>query len=492
MIAADVRRLGPHPRRGEVEVDPRLIWWGLVVATVVAAGLRLPFLGHQSLWLDEIFTRNLIGQPSLTAVWNHVQATESTPPLYYVLAWLLGGRSAASMRALPACALIAAVPVTFLALRRLVGEWPALATAAIVAVSPELVQYSLDARAYGLFVLTGLLSLWAFAGLLERESPTRYLGWVAASVACVWTHYFGFFLVAAEAIVLLSVRPSAWRRTAGWSVVIAACLAPLAPLLSHQNGERAAFIPGIPLMTRLTQTVRQFGMGANVPRTWLEAAGLALALAAFAVGAVAAVRSGTRSRSLVALVAFGFAVPLAVAVLGIEDRFYDRNLLFLLPLLAALAAPALLRLGAAPLAVYLALAVLTSVWVSSNWRYEQADWHAAAERTKALAPAAAVITVGSTSQFSVAVAGTYVGRPATATPVFAHQGWIVVEPYRAPHHRALGPAPVPYAIIASLPGFRIERSLIVHGFRLILLTATKPTPIVPAKLPGAAVFPGPP
>jgi hypothetical protein len=26
-------------------------------ATIVAAVLRLPFLGHQSLWLDEVFTR---------------------------------------------------------------------------------------------------------------------------------------------------------------------------------------------------------------------------------------------------------------------------------------------------------------------------------------------------------------------------------------------------------------------------------------------------
>jgi hypothetical protein len=66
-------------------------------------------------------------------------------------------------------------------------------------------------------------------------------------------------------------------------------------------------------------------------------------------------------------------VPLALAVLGVEDRVYARNLVAALPLCAGLAAPALLRARALPLALYLALCLLASVWVASSWRFEQAD-----------------------------------------------------------------------------------------------------------------------
>jgi uncharacterized membrane protein len=40
-----------------------------------------------------------------------------------------------------------------------------LATASILAVSPMLVWYSTDARSYGLFVLSALLSVWAASAL---------------------------------------------------------------------------------------------------------------------------------------------------------------------------------------------------------------------------------------------------------------------------------------------------------------------------------------
>lgn len=484
-------QLGPREGQREPVIERRLIWVGLLALTLLAAAIRLPFLGHQSLWLDEIITRDIIREPTITGVWNHVRATESTPPLFYVLQWLAGARSPVAMRLIPACALIAAVPVSYFAFRRLIGEWAALAAAAIVAVTPELVEYSMDARAYGLLVLTALLSVWGFGCLLERPSGRRYLAWAVASASCIWTHYFGFFLIAGEVAVLFVVLPRNRTATLTWSLLIAVSVAPLLPLVLHQNGdERAEFITGSPLSTRLSSTVRQFAMGANVPRTWLEGAGLALAFAGLVVGLVIATRSGNRSRSLLMLAGFGFVVPLALAVLRIEDRFYDRNLLFLLPLVAALAAPALIRLRGVPLAVYVALALITSVWVATNWRYEQADWRTAVASMKKVDGAAAAVVVPQSS-FSLVPAGNYFGEPAKTTPTPASGAWIVVEPYRAAHHRALGPAPLPSAINAVLPGFKTARSMIVHGFRLVLLTATRPAVIDPAKDPGTAVF-GPP
>lgn len=478
---ATIAQPGPSASASRSEA-PRIVWLVLAAATIVAAALRLPFLGHQSLWLDETYTRDIVREPSLAGLWNHIEATESTPPLYYVLCWLLHARSAVAMRLIPAVSLIATVPVSYLAFRRFVGWRAALATAAMLAVNPLLVFYSTDARGYGLFVLTAVLSAWAFSSLLQSGSRERFGLWVLACVACVWTHYFGIFVVGAEVVTLLAMRSQLRRTTIGWSLLLGVCLIPLVPLVGNQSGdERAGFIAGIPLAKRLSETARQFAMGTNVPRAWLEATGLVVAfLCVLAGGAIAVHSRRPGPRTLLVIAAIALGMPLLLALLGIEDRFYARNVIAAVPLMAALAAPAMLRLRATPLALYLALATLTSVWVATNWRYEQADWKAALAQAESLDRDAPVLAV---TQESSPVVQAYLGRSPASAGVTTKRVWIIVEPIRAAGHRALGPAPLP-----TLPGFSILRALRVQGFLLSLLGSATPTHL--AASPGATLFAG--
>jgi 4-amino-4-deoxy-L-arabinose transferase-like glycosyltransferase len=479
-FAAELTQATDCHRR--TELDPRLVWLVLALATAAAAALRLPFLGHQSLWLDETLTRDILGAPSLSGVWDHVKATESTPPLYYVIGWLLGGRSAVAMRAIPAVALIASVPISFLSARGFVGERAALATASIMAVSPVLVSYSTDARAYGLFVLCALLSVWAFSAVLAADSPGAYLLWSVASIACMWTHYFGVFVIAGEAAVLLAIRPQSRRATIVWTALIVVCVLPLIPLVASQAGdERAAFIAGMSLGSRVTTTVRQFALGPNVPRTWLEVAGLVLWCPAVAIAVVRALRSDDGPRVLLALAVAAVGIPLLAAVVKVEDRFYVRNVIAAAPLAAAMAAGPMLRLRSVPLVLYVALATVTSLWVATNWRYEQTDWRDALARVEAIDPKAPVLAVTASS---APVVRTYLDR-AAAPPggIVTRRAWIVVEPVRMAHDRGLVPAPVP-----TTPGFAVRRSLQAHAFGLELLTAATPTRLPP--LNGATLFPG--
>jgi mannosyltransferase len=62
---------------------------GLVLAalTVLAALLRFPTLDTQSFWFDEAVTVTLV-RDSLSGMLGALPDLESTPPLYYVLAWL--------------------------------------------------------------------------------------------------------------------------------------------------------------------------------------------------------------------------------------------------------------------------------------------------------------------------------------------------------------------------------------------------------------------
>jgi hypothetical protein len=457
----------------------------LVTATIVAAALRLPFLGHQSLWLDEVFTREILRELNLSGLWHHVGQTESTPPLYYILGWLAGARSAIAMRLIPALALTTAVPLGYLAMRRLIGQRPALASAAILAVNPLLVFYATDARSYGLFVLATLLSVWMFTALLEHSSWRRYALWATAQIICVWTHYFGLFLLGGEAIVLVVALPRARARTVVSLLVAMLCLLPLASLAAAQTGdERAAFIERSPLSSRLTTTMRQLAMGPNVPRTWLEAAGLALWCATVAGGALLALRSNNRgAQALLAITMVAVGAPLLLALSGVEDRFYARNVILAASLAGALAAPMMLRLRAAPLAAYLALALLASVWVATNWRYEQVDWRDALARVEAANAGAPVLAV---THFGAPVVRTYLHRqPVLSSGLLARQAWIVVEPTRTAGQRALGPARAP-----TLAGFGVAREWRVYGFRLILLAARHPTAVVPSAAENTILFSG--
>ena len=476
----------------------------LALATAVAALLRLPFLGRASLWHDEAFTVAVVGAPTPGALWERIGATESTPPLFYALTWLwtrLAGDGEAAVRTVSAVALIAAVPVAWAALRRLVGDRAALGAAVVVAVSPLLVEYGLDGRAYGLFVLCALLSTWAFAALLARDTAAARVRWALAAAAVVWTHWFGGFLVLAEVVALLWLRPRAWRRTVAAAAGALAAIALLAPLLVAQTGDdRAGFIAATALAARLEQLVRQFAMGARVPATALEAPGLALFAGAVAVGAAIALRAargGGRdragagppppegARALLALAAVGLLAPLALAASGLYDRFNARNVLFLLPLAAALAALALVRLRGLPLAAYAAIAIAAVLWAQHDWRHRHSDWRAAIAAARAAAPGAPVIAA---TERGAPVAARYLGRPAAAGPLASDRAVLVVEPVRPVGDRALRPVrDVP--VEAALAAFPQRRERVVRGFRIVALRAPAPVALDPAQLPGATLFP---
>jgi uncharacterized membrane protein len=208
----------------------------LIGLTIVGALLRFVTLGTQSYWYDEAITVDLVRR-SLHGLLATIPSSESTPPLYYVLAWgwaKLFGTGEAALRSLSALLGTATVPAAYAAARGFVSARSSLITAAFVAVSPLLVWYSQEARAYALLVLLGTLSLAFFRRALDRGA-TWLTWWVIASVLAVATHYFAVFLVAAEAGWLL--LRSAERRAASKAVGVVALLTlALVPLAVYQAG----------------------------------------------------------------------------------------------------------------------------------------------------------------------------------------------------------------------------------------------------------------
>ena len=458
-------------------------WAALAAITVAAVVLRAVFVGEQSLGYEEVFTRAIVSQPTLSAVWHAVKATESTPPLYYVLSWLWvrlsGSDGATALRMASLLAGVATVPVAFLAARRFVGDRLALVAAWLCAISPILVLYSIYARAYALLVLTCALSLWALAALLERPSRRAWLLWALAAVACLWTHYFSVFVLAGEVCVLAVRLPRERVKLALWLATVAAATTPLWSLFRAQSGdsERTAYIASEPIRGRLEGIVRQFAMGTNVPAAWLEGTGIALVALAVAY----ALWRGRRREStltLVALVGVGAGVPILGALTGINDHLLARNVLGTWICLAPLAAYGLTRLHRVPLAAYSVICVATVIAVQSDWRYQgSTDWSGASARIQAQAAGEPVAVMPG---LELQVAALYMHRAPLGVPLATRDLWVMVEPTRGAAERALNPVANPPLAALWGASFQAVAESDYRGFRLIHLHASAPVAVAPA------------
>ncbi len=350
----------------------RWFFWAVVGLTALAAAIRFSTLGLQSYRHDEAVTAGRVLLASLPQTMHEVWAGESTPPLYYLLAWLwshLFGVHEVGLRSLSALFGTATVPVAYLVGRELIGRRAGLAIAAIVAVEPMLVWYSQDARAYALLVLLSTTALLFFLRA-RRSGQARDLGWWAAfSALALAAHYFAFFPLAIEAVwLLLTVRP---LRRVLWSVgAIALAGLALAPIALHQaEGKNNNWIATFGMTGRLRETAISFFVG---EAGLLKHALIPMALFAAAV-ALLLWRGGSRERrgAAVALTIGGGSIVFALALAAAgQDYVLERNLLpALIPLAlvgaAGIAAPRAgwlgIGVGAALVAYFLAFCVYSDL-----------------------------------------------------------------------------------------------------------------------------------
>jgi 4-amino-4-deoxy-L-arabinose transferase-like glycosyltransferase len=232
--------------------SPHLIVLGAIV--LVGATLRFATLGLQSYRYDEAVTVVRVLHPNFFDTMAAVPGSESTPPLYYAVAWLWStvlGTAEVQLRSLSALAGTASIVVVYLGARALpLPRRAALIAAGIVAVSPVLIWFSQDARSYSLAFLLGALSFLFFAQ--ARQGSRRDLVWWAiCSAVAIATHYFAGFLVAGEAVLLLARREGRSSTVvAVASVAVAtALLMPLA--LEQAKNAHAGWIAEEPVGQRL-------------------------------------------------------------------------------------------------------------------------------------------------------------------------------------------------------------------------------------------------
>jgi 4-amino-4-deoxy-L-arabinose transferase-like glycosyltransferase len=358
--------------------------WGVAALTAAGAVLRFSTLTVQSFWLDEAVTHQLVTR-TLGSMLSRIPHSESTPPLYYLLAWAwvrIFGADEAGLRSLSAVCGTATIVLVALVARRLAGNRAALAAAALCASSPLLIWYSQEARAYALLVALCALSLWC----LLRED---WRGWAIASALALATHYFAVFIVVPE-LAWLCLRAARGSRAAAWSaafvVAVAAALSPLA--IVQAGGKRAAFINATGLGSRIEAVPKQFLVGYSTP----HAAVLTVLAAVAALALAAALRRS--DRVLIGLAAFAIAVPMLSALFG-ADYVITRNLLPAMVPLLVIAGVAASRGPSGPVAVaaLCAIGVIAFAGVEGNAIYQRDDWRAVAAALNHNGYAARVVVV---------------------------------------------------------------------------------------------------
>ncbi len=377
--------------------------WALAALTVLAAILRFATLTDQSFWVDEATTAHEMTLP-FGALLHSVHVNETTPPLYFILAWLwskLFGTGEAGLRSLSALAGIGLVPLTYLCARELVSRRAGLLAAAFAAISPFMIWYSQEARAYMLFALLSGASLlyWARA---SRDPNRRNLSlWAVFSALAVLTHFFAGFLIAPEALWLL-VR-SRDRVTLVAVTSVAATQALLVPLAAGDTNHPLNWIKAFPLSIRIKQVPVDFGLSTLYQSSIVTSGLLGAALLGSIVIALFMLGGGDRvarrgAGIAAALAAVVVLVPILLAVAG-RDYLVPRNLIAAwIPLAVVLAAactlPRARAAGAALAVLVLGGFIYAGVRIDNDVAYQRPNWRGVATALGVSSAPRAIVAYG--------------------------------------------------------------------------------------------------
>jgi len=387
-VLAQSSQVVTEPRGSSRSADGPRAWvrgWPLgaratVIALIVlAAALRFGGLDQQGFWYDEGVTVSLVHR-SLWGMLSVLPQTESTPPLYYVLAWgwaRMFGFSELGLRSLSAIAGVATVPAAYAAARELGTHRIGVIAASLTACSPFLIWYSQETRAYALLTLLSALSVLCFARARTRPTTGRLLAWVAVCALAVLTHYFAVFLIAAEGVLLVLAHRRT-RRVYGACAALAGIGLAMLPLV-EQEGNHAGWITWIPLGSRLSEIPHHFLIGFYSPARGL----LMIALILLGVAITLAILRGDRRERRTFAIAGGlFLLGFVLAVMAavtFTDTIISRNLIELwIPACIAVAAGLGVKRSSSlilvPAVALCATMVAASVLIEAEPRLQRVDW----------------------------------------------------------------------------------------------------------------------
>ena len=240
----------------------------LLLLLIIGAGvaLRSYDITARSLWFDEAFSWRLIHFSFAEMIARDAQDVH--PPLYYIFlqAWSKGfGTSLLALRMFSvACSALALWAGYLFAAFAFKSRKVGFLAVTLLAISGWDISYAWEARMYPLGMIFAFLSSYALLKALRNISLKWSLVYGVTAAALIYTHYYGYFTVAAQGLFALVflIRQKSWRLTiyAGIAGLLAIALySPWIPIFLHQNGQvRASYwVPPIAI-TSIPDTFYQF------------------------------------------------------------------------------------------------------------------------------------------------------------------------------------------------------------------------------------------
>jgi uncharacterized membrane protein/O-antigen/teichoic acid export membrane protein len=218
----------------------------LTLISACTVGFATRIIVPRGLWLDEATSVDQARMP-FGAMIQNLRATDVHPPLYFsilwvTVRWLGSGETAVRLPSIIAGTLV--VPMLYLLGREAYDRRTGAIAAVVGSLSPIMVWYSQEARMYALLMLFGVIAMWAQVRIVRRGGRWPWAIYAVASIAMVWTQYFGFLQVVVQQLAFLYIIWSRHRRgepvrslVVGWGVATVAIAVWLAPLLpfAHQQ-----------------------------------------------------------------------------------------------------------------------------------------------------------------------------------------------------------------------------------------------------------------
>ena len=247
----------------------------LFTVFVLCLAIRLAFITQKNLWFDEVFSWHM----SLGSFYDIIVRTSNDihPPLYYftLKIWnFIFGDSVVSMRLLSAIFTSAAIFFMYPLCRRIMSPAQAFIVMLLYSVSPLNLYYSQEVRmaAMNLFLNVGsvyfLMKLTDVSHnhhrIFKDKYSTLYLTFTAAAL---YTHYFSFFILAAEVIYIIAINLKSRKQILSyiyiWLGVLAVYLLWLPDLLTHMRRGQSWRVPQtfMQVLAEYVNYVRDLNLG---------------------------------------------------------------------------------------------------------------------------------------------------------------------------------------------------------------------------------------
>ena len=157
------------------------------------------------LWLDETWTAMIATRPDWASFWREAYLDVNAPFYYLIMKLWVGvaGTSNVMLRLPSLLCIYAAAALPLLWRAHGLDRKAALVWASLILLWWPGIIMSIDARTYGLLLLASTAGAIAFIQALRSPRSVNFLLWAAIGAVQVFSHYFAYFLVALQGIVLV-------------------------------------------------------------------------------------------------------------------------------------------------------------------------------------------------------------------------------------------------------------------------------------------------